>query len=234
MFALDNPAAGGIHVLAFVSALRLDGAHGGVVMDAAVLPLTRRLVGEGVLEGFLLVLRELECCSIEVEEGELAVWKSVLPGMVERCRTWEHKEGCEYVQAGRVPVSLEHGEPVLCGCGVGVGLDEGFVSIPEWETAAKYATRAAISLVFASPLVEEGISPEKAKVMAEELTGKAPPRKRCHNCGSVHEVDGVKLKKCARCSAVEYCSVACQREDWKKHRLECRQSVVGAAGKSRA
>jgi hypothetical protein len=202
-------------------------------MDVAVLPLTKGLVEGGELEGFLLVLRELELCQLEVDDGELGVWKRALPAMVERCRTWMHKEGCEYVKAGRVPVSLEHGEPVLCQCGVGVGLEEGFVSIPEWETAAKYATRAAISLVFASPLVEEGISPAEAKVMAEELTGKAPPRRKCHNCGKVHEVDGVRLKKCAKCFAVEYCSVECQREDWKKHRSECGLVVEGAS-KSKA
>ncbi|KAK3898956.1 hypothetical protein C8A05DRAFT_18536 [Staphylotrichum tortipilum] len=223
LFGLNHPSRGGLHILLLVSALRLDGAHGNVVLDVAVLPLTTQLVRDGAMEEFLLVLRELECCVLDVDDAELEAWKRALPAMVERCRTWQHKEGCEYVTAGRVPISLEHGEPVLCQCGVGAGLEDGFVSIPGWETASKHATRAAISLLFASPLVEEGISPAKARIAADELMGRRLPRRKCVNCGGFQDVDGVKLRRCAKCLMVEYCSAECQKADWKKHRAECKR-----------
>ena len=44
LFALSHPQQGGIHVLIFVSAIRLDGPNGSVVLDAAVLPLTKHLI----------------------------------------------------------------------------------------------------------------------------------------------------------------------------------------------
>jgi hypothetical protein len=97
-----------------------------------------------------------------------------------------------------------------------------FVSLPEWETAAQYATRVAISPVYASPLVEELIAPDLAKAMAEELAGKVVVPK-CRNCGRA-ESEEVKLKKCMRCLAVMYCSAECQKKDWKKHRMECEES----------
>ncbi|KAK4122017.1 hypothetical protein N657DRAFT_576867 [Parathielavia appendiculata] len=222
LFALANPQRGGIHMLLFVSAIRLDGPHGSVVLDAAVLPFTKALVESKELEGFLLFLRTLECCTLTVDDAELVLWKRALPALAERCRTWMHGEGCEYVEAGRVPVSVAEGEQVLCGCGMGK-LPGEFISLPEWETTAQYATRVAISPVYASPLVEELISPDLAKAVAEEMTGKVVPK--CRNCGN-SESEEVKLKKCLRCLEAMYCSTECQKKDWKKHRMECEESEV--------
>ncbi|KAK4040785.1 hypothetical protein C8A01DRAFT_15369 [Parachaetomium inaequale] len=212
----------GIQMLLFVSAVRLDGAHGSVVLDAAVLPFTREMVASLELEGFLLVLRTLECCTLIVDEDELRLWKGVLPALVERCRAWRHVEDkCEYV-GGTVPVSLVEGEKVLCGCGMGK-LPEEFVSLPEWEAAAKYATRVAISPVYASALVEELVDPELAKAVAEDMVGGKLGVRRCRTCRVPETLEGVALRKCTRCLEAEYCSAECQKKDWKKHRMECEE-----------
>jgi hypothetical protein len=214
----------GIQMLLFVSAVRLDGAHGSVVLDAAVLPFTSEMVASQELGEFLLVLRTLECCTLTVDEDELRLWKGVLPALVERCRTWRHVEDmCEYVMGGgQVPVSLVEGQKVLCGCGMGK-LPEEFVSLPEWETAAKYATRVAISPVYASALVEELVDPELAKAVAEDIVGGKLGVRRCRNCRVPETREGVTLKKCTRCGEAEYCSAECQKKDWKKHRMECEE-----------
>jgi hypothetical protein len=39
----------------------------------------------------------------------------------------------------------------------------------------------------------------------------------CGSCNVIKE----KLLKCSRCKSVYYCSVECQKIDWKKHKLDC-------------
>ena len=38
----------------------------------------------------------------------------------------------------------------------------------------------------------------------------------CNSCLKV-----ARMKKCARCRTVYYCSASCQRKDWETHREEC-------------
>lgn len=220
LFAISHPSAEkGVNMLLFVSAIRLDSAHGSVVLDAAIIPFTRSLVESGVLEEFLLILRTLECCTITVDDAELLLWKKNLPALAERCRTWEHdKRKCEYIKHGEIPVSLEDGGRVLCSCGQGK-LPEGFIVLPEWEESArKYATRVAISPTYSSVVVEELVDPKLVNAQKQQQSREV---EKCRNCGKSEEVDGATLKKCTRCLAVKYCSVACQKKDWKKHRGEC-------------
>jgi hypothetical protein len=42
--------------------------------------------------------------------------------------------------------------------------------------------------------------------------------KACSRCQKI-----APLSKCAACKMVEYCSVACQRDDWKTHKIVCRK-----------
>ncbi|KAJ4024025.1 hypothetical protein NW752_002589 [Fusarium irregulare] len=216
MFAIDHPDRGGIHMLVFVSAFRLDGDAASIVLDAAVIPFTMELVKSERMESFLLLLRELECGSISVNDSELELWKKSLPAMVERCRTWSHGKNCEYKKKGAtIPLSLKDGEQVLCSCGNGQ-LPGNFLSLPEWATAAPNAVRLAISPTYAIPFNEEVID-------ASELSGTPTQVKRCTRCGKpANEKKGVVLRKCSRCSKVSYCSPECQKKDWKKHRAECK------------
>ncbi|KAK4143431.1 uncharacterized protein C8A04DRAFT_12355 [Dichotomopilus funicola] len=229
LFALSNTSpARGMHILVIVSSVRLDVAGGGgagcggMVLDAAVLPITREMM-EGVgtgeeklrdsgMEEFLLLLRSLDCCTMLVGAEELVLWKKTLPALAERCRTWMHRDGdaCEYVAAGgKVPVSVVEGEQVLCSCGQGQ-FPKDYLQLPGWDTtAARYATRVAISPVYASALVGELIDPALAEELAEDLVNS------CRNCGKS------ALLVCEECRDVRYCSTACQMEDLGKHSLDC-------------
>lgn len=46
-----------------------------------------------------------------------------------------------------------------------------------------------------------------------------PPPRMCHFCGKF----GCTLRMCGRCKRAEYCSEACQRNDWKIHKVLCRR-----------
>ncbi|OLN96131.1 hypothetical protein CCHL11_03298 [Colletotrichum chlorophyti] len=221
LFCLNHPHRGGVHMLFFVSAIRLDAAAGSVVLDAAVLPFTIPLIQK--IEPFLLLLRTLEMASITVNDDELILWKKALPALAERSRTWNHKSTCEYRKAGSAPLSLEPSEPVLCSCGNGQ-LPDDFISLPEWDTASKYATRIAISPTFAVPFVEDIIDMRTWKDIGSSGNGAPQSQERCTNCGKTSAKDGGALKKCLRCLRTKYCSAECQKKDWRKHRGECEES----------
>lgn len=222
MFAINHPDKGGIHMLLFVSAIRLDGANASVALDAAVIPFTVEIIKGGKLEAFLLILRELECCTITVNDEELTLWKKVLPALAERCRNWTHTTGCEYATPGAsVPLSTDPGKQVLCSCGTGK-LPEDFISLPEWDVAAQFATRIAISPTYAVPFVEDVIDPNTARnASGAGMSVQGDETLRCRSCGNLEAKGGGALKKCMRCLKVRYCSVECQKTDWKKHRMEC-------------
>ncbi|KKY32509.1 putative mynd finger family protein [Diaporthe ampelina] len=229
LFAIHHPEKGGIHMLLFVSAIRLDGANASVALDAAVIPFTVEMIQGGKLEPFLLILRELECCTITVDDEELALWKKVLPALAERCRNWTHTPECEYAVPGAaVPLSTEAGKQVLCSCGAG-RLPQDFISLPEWDVAAQFATRIAISPTYAVAFVEDVIDPSMAENIPRSGLGvQGYDSLRCTNCGGLEAKGGGALMKCARCKTVRYCSAECQKKDWKKHRMEC-----GKAGEKR-
>ena len=44
---------------------------------------------------------------------------------------------------------------------------------------------------------------------------------RCAVCDASN--DEVKLKSCAKCESVLYCSRECQKKDWKKHKRNCKK-----------
>jgi hypothetical protein len=53
------------------------------------------------------------------------------------------------------------------------------------------------------------------------FTGLKNKKERCV-CGRTTKLDGTPLFTCSRCRVQHYCSAACQREDWPRHKLECK------------
>ena len=48
----------------------------------------------------------------------------------------------------------------------------------------------------------------------------------CNTCKMNLEVEGCPVKRCGGCKKVTYCSVDCQKTDWKAHKEHCRKRIV--------
>ncbi|OCK77244.1 hypothetical protein K432DRAFT_461196 [Lepidopterella palustris CBS 459.81] len=199
LFGLNNPTGGGVHILIFVSSLKLDVANHTVVLDSAVLPLTDRLMPR--LHSFLTALSATGLCSIKVDADELQLWKQVLPAMVERSRTWEHRPDCEYLTESRIPLSVENGQKLLCSCGNGQLPTKFITGVPQWGSVSKYFVRAALSPCFPAPFSEQLID--------------------FNSIGRDKSRNGAGLLMCRQCRKTSYCSAERQRADWNKHKINC-------------
>lgn len=217
VFGVNNPDHGGVHILVFVSCLRLDLANHTVVLDAAILPLHDPLMPK--LRPFLEKLTGVGLCSVIVDDDELRLWKEMIPAWVERCRQWDHCPSCEYLSKSKIPLSVEIGQNPICSCGEGT-LPPGYsFNLPRWKLAVKHAVQAAISPSFSVPFVEQSFEGNKTTLLA------AHGETGCRFCGKGNsdDDDGKGLLRCARCQAVRYCSVECQRADWKEHKKVCKK-----------
>jgi hypothetical protein len=74
-----------------------------------------------------------------------------------------------------------------------------------------------------------GIAPVAAKLKRFMMT-------RCRACGlgatggdddAASASEAVKLRKCGQCSFSHYCSSACQKGDWKRHKAWCAGALEG-------
>ena len=213
VFSINHPTGGGVHILLFISCLRLELANHTVVLDMAVLPLTDSTVPQ--MRPFLAALSGIGIRHIVVDDDELRLWKTVLPAFVERCRQWEHRSSCEYKAKGQIPLSFKFGESLLCSCGNGKVPPTLISGVPQWNLASKYVTRAAISPSFSVPYLEEIFDFDGAG-MALNISGDG-----CQHCHKEKSRDGRNLLKCSRCGIAKYCSAECQRADWKEHKKVC-------------
>jgi hypothetical protein len=234
VFALHKADEGGAHVLLFVSALRLDLASHTVIADTAALPLSNGIMGDKTMQRFLGGLQTSgKMCAINVSNAELRLWKTVMTAWAERCRTWKHKSAsCEYLKEGGIPLKtgLEDGNSPLCSCGRGHIPRKfmGDLPVPHLEAVLqKYATRMAISPVFAVPYVEDCFPRDMPKREVHSLSGLSALEglPRCRKCGSEKKkVDGEAVEPlltCTRCRVARYCSKECQKQDWKTHKGDC-------------
>ncbi|GAX09502.1 hypothetical protein FisN_6Lh110 [Fistulifera solaris] len=53
----------------------------------------------------------------------------------------------------------------------------------------------------------------------------AAPPQACHTCRTLCQ------QRCQRCRSIYYCSIECQKKDWKKHRRVCKQEQASEAWK---
>lgn len=228
-FAISCPTK---KLLVFVCSLRLDHGNRTVLLDCALLPVTRTVFEELFgARGFAAAMGTRSIVELFVSEEEMRVWMEVLPSWVERCRTWGHRESCEYRrQDGRKGVFGGQVSEV-CGCGKGKFPDDWEVDVPMWDVLKEYCVRGAISPLFASALAEDmgyevgfegglgDMEPEQSE------NGGGEDRKNgtsgCRACGRDKSRDGGELKGCTKCLEVKYCSRTCQRADWKRHKPEC-------------
>ncbi|TRM67688.1 hypothetical protein BD626DRAFT_479534 [Schizophyllum amplum] len=208
VFSLYRENGIGGYTLIFVNAVRLDLVSHSIVLDVCILPLTPSIMPkvEPIISKLLGNDRRIR--NNITNDEEIKAWKALLPASVERCRTWSHEADCLYLRKG-VPLALGVVESPICDCGRGK-------DIPNSETMKKYkqavplVTRAAISLLFAVPYLED------VGKMLEAALNEASSAK-CAACGT----SSGKLLTCSRCKMTKYCSQACQKGDWKAHKKVC-------------
>ncbi|KAK4197623.1 hypothetical protein QBC40DRAFT_333101, partial [Triangularia verruculosa] len=217
MFALAcNEAVGvkNIAIAIFISAMRLDLSNRTIVLDAAVMPATNERAHE---QGRIIddISKNKKLIGVGVTRDALRLWNEALPSMVERCRDWEHKESCEYLKGDKPrapPLDVRVGERIICDCGVGV-FPQGFrvedMGSTCWKKARRQCSRAAISPMFDSSLVDEPSYGDRRRV-------------RCNVCWAEKTDDGREPWKCAKCMKVRYCSQECQKRDGENHDRVCK------------
>ncbi|KAI1772039.1 hypothetical protein F4818DRAFT_427423 [Hypoxylon cercidicola] len=148
VFFLRNRNDGSDSMLIIPSSMRMDLANRTVVLDCAVLHLPTAPL-PGPFSSALIEYRD-----IWVDEATFQLWKYVLPAYIERCRTWEHLDSCEYVSSAKIPLSVENNKRFLCTCGNGQ-FPAGFTDVPHWNILSQHAVRAAISPAFWAPYGDE-------------------------------------------------------------------------------
>ncbi|KAL4071259.1 hypothetical protein V8B97DRAFT_1962113 [Scleroderma yunnanense] len=205
-FGLINPATDDIYAIILVTDLRLDLASHTVVADSWIIP------GSDDIQDRLR--DELKTMlSIKTDTNESEAWRYLLPLFIERCRLWEHKANCEYPAQNSAPLYPEAGSDPdkvpFCSCGMGVGT--AVLRKRYGDTAATYATRAAISPLFPVSYLE------RVGMMDYSETVTEPVSTGCRTCGD----EGKALSACGRCKKVKYCSKECQVQDWKRHKKDC-------------
>lgn len=150
---------------------------------------------------------------VNTSAEERTAWHDLLPAFVERCRTWKHSAtACEYRTNGRVPASADLNESPLCSCAGGNPSPE-FLKNPAWQPFARYATRAALSPLFAVSYLE---SVGSVKLSIEKGLEIYFSKKYCLCCGKRG-----KMLACSRCKLAWYCSAACQKVHWPEHKTYC-------------
>ncbi|EIM81666.1 uncharacterized protein STEHIDRAFT_104162 [Stereum hirsutum FP-91666 SS1] len=208
MFALRDPSVGPYAVV-FISDVRFDLASHTFVLNGYLLPFSRKPTVVRALEKIF----SSPICSVNTAGEEVVMWRRLLPALAERCRqTWRHRATCEYIKTGKVPLSLLPLESPICSCGEGKDV-EGMHKVKGWKEFAPLCTRIAISPLFAVPRAMESIQ------RFAEASDAISSQKRCAKCDL-----GGDLKVCGQCKQVSYCSPACQRQDWKKHKQQCRRA----------
>ncbi|KAF8180830.1 hypothetical protein BJ912DRAFT_1032956 [Pholiota molesta] len=194
LFALRDDKTNNCDTILFVNDLHFDLTSHTMICDAYVLPLTTRFIAENE-KAFVRLVTQGGLINIAAFEGEMQAWKQLLPAFAERCRSsWSHGPNCEYTAQGRSSCS--------CGRGKEVG---GMQKSELWKKFAPFVTRVALSPLFA--------------VSYLETVGRDP---NAHKCSVCRKRGKPKLKACAGCQKVKYCSAECQKKDWKAHKPKCK------------
>jgi hypothetical protein len=102
LFAFCDGPTKNCDTIIFIGDLRFDLHSHTIVGDGYVLPLTHQLLDK--MNGpFSQLVTKGDLVNIRAREDEMRAWKLLLPALVERCRTWQHRENCEYKVQGKIP-----------------------------------------------------------------------------------------------------------------------------------
>ncbi|TLD06827.1 MYND finger family protein, partial [Venturia nashicola] len=81
-----------------------------------------------------------------------------------------------------------------------------------------------------NPTISELVAQAKAdfgdgrQVPVQPKPNNGFPAGACAGCGSAKGTDGGNLQQCGRCKSRKYCGKKCQKKDWPKHRVGCKQA----------
>ncbi len=230
VFGINHPTGGGLHIIFFVSCLRIDSANLTVVLDSAVLPLTQQILPQ--IHTFLAEIPEMAMELIDVDDHTLKIWKLLLPALVERSRQWEHHSSCEYRTHSQIPLSVDFGRPIVCSCGNGKLPPDFIPGVPQWDLISKHAVRAAIAPSFSVHCLEDTpaqdtpqvTSPEKA--IANGGASSSAQREEdaevaVNQCRRYTSRDAINVRHFGhfgRCDQVKYRSTECQVVDLASHK----------------
>jgi len=215
LFKVRNANTGHVIIL-IVDCLRLDTPSHTVVADTCVVPLTHATLR---LDGVQRTMRRISVQNsiglVSVDDAQMKAWWQLLPVLAERCRDWAHSESCEY----RIKGVLHDDSPdmersPLCSCGLGKGLPAS-VADGDWRDMAPLMTRIALSPLFPMAYLETIGTKLRERIKAV-VDGKKPDV--CLVCGGPGKP---QMMQCSGCVRAKYCSMECQREDWKTHKIVC-------------
>ncbi|KAG2013101.1 hypothetical protein CC2G_010040 [Coprinopsis cinerea AmutBmut pab1-1] len=209
----------------FVDSVRLDVVGNTLVADACIFPLTMEIMTKhtglffDTMQKFQSSIRQLT-----TPESEVECWKRVLPSLVERGRTWQHKPSCEYKPGqgefgggGQVPRSTMLGFNPICSCGEGVDLGGFGVNGEEskkWKPFGRWVTRMALA------------SPFPASMLGRELGEFREALRK----GGPGELERVGERPSASAPAVSQ-STSATKTSVKKNGLADKCSSCGGPGK---
>ncbi|KAF8205704.1 hypothetical protein K438DRAFT_1964118 [Mycena galopus ATCC 62051] len=178
VFALRDKTTNNCDTILFIDLLRFDLSAHTIVCDGFVLPLTE----ERVTQDYWELVPQM--AYIPLEPGEIISWKQLLPVLVERCRTWKHRDSCQYAVEDSVPLSTEMEDIPLCACGEGQDVQR-MRDVPLWKPLAKHCTRIALSPFFGVSYLEPvGPKDRSCCVCRAKAPFRCPKCKKDRYCGS--------------------------------------------------
>ncbi|KAK0499491.1 hypothetical protein EDD18DRAFT_853911 [Armillaria luteobubalina] len=202
-----------IHTILFVTELRLDLNSQTVVADCFLLPIWSRFECPSASVMIEHILKNTAVVEINTVPSEGRTWMQLFSVITERCRKWEHTPNCEYESWSLRTTN----PPAFCSCGRGKDSASSLFKDMGLDDISCFVTRAALGPLFAVPYLEDvGVAPMNT------VQNSGPPddgtSSRCAFCGT----QSGHLQVCSVCKRQRYCSRACQRSDWKRHKRDCR------------